>query len=229
MISDAELVARVVGADDPAAFQVLVERHQAAIRGFLRRLLAGDHGTADDLAQETFITAYRKLGDLKAGAGLASWLHSIAYRQFRKDRVAMAGVGLVLLIGVVVNNGIVLVDYVNRRRREGMALSEAVHSAGMARLRPVLLTAITTILGLMPMVVGISLDFRNLAISWASEPVCSSTASPARASRAASSPTPTRGGSARWRSAISSSPSVTTLMILPLRARTSCTLPRIFS
>ena len=82
MISDAELVARVVGADDPAAFQVLVERHQAAIRGFLRRLLAGDHGTADDLAQETFITAYRKLGDLKAGAGLASWLHSIAYRQF---------------------------------------------------------------------------------------------------------------------------------------------------
>lgn len=82
MISDAELVTRVVGSDDPAAFQVLVERHQAAIRGFLRRLLTGDHGTADDLAQETFITAYRKLGDLKAGAGLLSWLHSIAYRQF---------------------------------------------------------------------------------------------------------------------------------------------------
>jgi RNA polymerase sigma-70 factor (ECF subfamily) len=82
MISDAELVARVVGSDDPAAFQVLVERHQAAVRGFLRRLLAGDHGTADDLAQETFLTAYRKLGDLRAGTGLLSWLHSIAYRQF---------------------------------------------------------------------------------------------------------------------------------------------------
>ena len=82
MISDAELVARVVGADDPAAFQVLVERHQAPVRGFLRRLLAGDHGTADDLAQETYLTAYRRLGDLKTGASLSSWLHSIAYRQF---------------------------------------------------------------------------------------------------------------------------------------------------
>ena len=81
MISDQELVARVTGSDDQAAFQLLVERHQAAVRGFLRRL-AGDHGTADDLAQDTFLIAYRKLHTLKAGAGLASWLHSIAYRQF---------------------------------------------------------------------------------------------------------------------------------------------------
>ncbi|MEJ2383335.1 MAG: RNA polymerase sigma factor [Xanthomonadales bacterium] len=82
MLSDAELVARVTGFDDQAAFQVLVERHQAAVRGFLHRLLAGDHGTADDLAQETFLTAYRKLGTLKSGERLVSWLHSIAYRQF---------------------------------------------------------------------------------------------------------------------------------------------------
>jgi RNA polymerase sigma-70 factor (ECF subfamily) len=82
MISDAELVARVTASDDPAAFQMLVERHQAAVRGFLRRLLTGDHGTADDLAQETFLAAYRKLGNLKAGASVLSWLHSIAYRQF---------------------------------------------------------------------------------------------------------------------------------------------------
>lgn len=82
MISDNELVARVTGSDDQAAFQLLVERHQAAIRGFLRRLTAGDLGTADDLAQDTFLQAYRKLHSLKAGSSLVSWLHAIAYRQF---------------------------------------------------------------------------------------------------------------------------------------------------
>lgn len=82
MISDNELVARVTGSDDQAAFQLLVERHQSAIRGFLRRLTAGDHGTADDLAQDTFLQAYRKLHTLKTGGSLVSWLHSIAYRQF---------------------------------------------------------------------------------------------------------------------------------------------------
>lgn len=82
MISDVELVTRVTGSDDQAAFQMLVERHQAAIRGFLRRLAAGDQGTADDLAQETFLLAYRKLHTLKAGSSLVSWLHTIAYRQF---------------------------------------------------------------------------------------------------------------------------------------------------
>jgi RNA polymerase sigma-70 factor (ECF subfamily) len=82
MISDHELVARVTGSNDQAAFQLLVERHQGAVRGFLRRLTAGDHGTADDLAQDTFLQAYRKLHTLKAGGSLVSWLHSIAYRQF---------------------------------------------------------------------------------------------------------------------------------------------------
>jgi len=82
MISDMELVARVTTSDDQAAFQLLVERHQAAIRGFLNRLLAGDHGTADDLAQDTFMLAYRKMHTLKSGGSLRSWLHSIAYRQF---------------------------------------------------------------------------------------------------------------------------------------------------
>lgn len=82
MVSDAELAARVAATGDPAAFQVLVERHQAALRGFLLRLLAGDHASADDLAQDTFIAAYRKLPDLRTGAHLSTWLHSIAYRQF---------------------------------------------------------------------------------------------------------------------------------------------------
>jgi RNA polymerase sigma-70 factor (ECF subfamily) len=82
MISDLELAARVARSNDQAAFQILVERHQAAIRGFLRRLSAGDHGTADDLAQETFLLAYRKLHTLKSGGSFRSWLHTIAYRQF---------------------------------------------------------------------------------------------------------------------------------------------------
>ena len=82
MISDMELAARVAGSDDQAAFQQLVQRHQAAIRGFLRRLLAGDHGTADDLAQETFLLAYRKLPAWRASGSFSSWLHTIAYRQF---------------------------------------------------------------------------------------------------------------------------------------------------
>ncbi len=82
MISDQELVTRFTSSDDQAAFQKLVERHQCAIRRFLRRLLAGDHGTADDLAQETFLVSYRKLQTLKSSACFGSWLHSIAYRQF---------------------------------------------------------------------------------------------------------------------------------------------------
>jgi RNA polymerase sigma-70 factor, ECF subfamily len=86
MLSDLELATRVAGSDDQAAFQQLVERHQGAIRGFLRRLLAGDHGTADDLAQETFLLAYRKIPGWKASGTFSSWLHTIAYRQFLQFR-----------------------------------------------------------------------------------------------------------------------------------------------
>jgi multidrug efflux pump len=83
--------------------------------------------------------------------------------------IIMTGVGVISLAGVVVNNAIVLIDYINKLRERGLALKEAVISAGATRLRPVLLTAITTILGLIPMVTGISFDFRHFAISWVSE------------------------------------------------------------
>jgi RNA polymerase sigma-70 factor (ECF subfamily) len=86
VISDAELAARVAGSDDQAAFQQLVERHQAAIRRFLRRLTAGDHAAADDLAQETFLQAYRKIHTLRAGGTVRAWLHTIAYRRFLRDK-----------------------------------------------------------------------------------------------------------------------------------------------
>ncbi len=83
--------------------------------------------------------------------------------------IIMTGVGVISLAGVVVNNAIVLLDYTNRLRTRGYALKDAVISAGATRLRPVLLTAITTILGLIPMITGISFDFRKGAISWVSE------------------------------------------------------------
>jgi multidrug efflux pump subunit AcrB len=83
--------------------------------------------------------------------------------------IIMTGVGVISLAGVVVNNGIVLVDYINKLRKRGLELREAVVAAGATRLRPVLLTAITTILGLLPMVTGVSYDFHKMGISWVSE------------------------------------------------------------
>ena len=72
--------------------------------------------------------------------------------------VIMTGVGVISLVGIVVNNAIVLVDCIQRQRRAGLTATEAVVAAGRLRLRPVLLTAITTILGLIPMAVGLSLQ-----------------------------------------------------------------------
>ncbi len=83
--------------------------------------------------------------------------------------IIMSGVGVISLAGVVVNNAIVLIDYTNKLRGRGMSLAEAVVAAGATRLRPVMLTAITTILGLLPMVTGVSYDFHKLTVSWASE------------------------------------------------------------
>ena len=83
--------------------------------------------------------------------------------------IIMTGVGVISLAGVVVNNAIVLLDYTNKLMERGYALKDAVIFAGATRLRPVLLTAITTILGLIPMVTGVSFDFHNLTISWVSE------------------------------------------------------------
>jgi hydrophobic/amphiphilic exporter-1 (mainly G- bacteria), HAE1 family len=64
-------------------------------------------------------------------------------------------IGVVMLAGIVVKNAIVLVDHVNQRRREGMAKAEALVEAGRVRLRPILMTTLTTILGLIPMALGL--------------------------------------------------------------------------
>ncbi|AZO94266.1 efflux RND transporter permease subunit [Halocella sp. SP3-1] len=66
-----------------------------------------------------------------------------------------AGIGLLTLIGIVVNNAIVLVDYINTLRERGRTIMEAIIEAGPIRLRPVMMTALTTILALIPMAMGI--------------------------------------------------------------------------
>jgi len=83
--------------------------------------------------------------------------------------IIMCGVGVISLAGVVVNNAIVLIDYINKLMERGMELREAIIAGGATRLRPVMLTAVTTILGLIPMVTGVSINFRKLEISMVSE------------------------------------------------------------
>ena len=63
-------------------------------------------------------------------------------------------IGFVMLAGIIVNNGIVLVDYINQLRRDGMQKKEAIVESGRSRLRPVIMTALTTILGLCTMAAG---------------------------------------------------------------------------
>jgi CzcA family heavy metal efflux pump len=77
--------------------------------------------------------------------------------------IIMTGIGVISLAGVVVNNAIVLIDYFNQLMARGMASTEALLRAGSVRFRPVMLTAITTILGLLPMATGVSFDFRKIA------------------------------------------------------------------
>ncbi len=78
--------------------------------------------------------------------------------------IIMTGIGVISLAGVVVNNAIVLLDFINVRRRQGLETDAAIVEAGMTRFRPVMLTAVTTVLGLVPMAVGVSYDF--FAMEW---------------------------------------------------------------
>lgn len=75
------------------------------------------------------------------------WAHFLAGKNL--DILGM--VGIVLLIGVVVNNGIVLIDYVNRLRKEGMDRTQAICVAAERRFRPIIMTAMTTIIGMIPL------------------------------------------------------------------------------
>jgi len=76
--------------------------------------------------------------------------------------VLMTGIGVISLAGVVVNNAIVLIDYIGQLRDRGLGVAQALVQACTVRFRPVMLTAITTILGLIPMATGVSFDFTRL-------------------------------------------------------------------
>ncbi|MEJ2098852.1 MAG: efflux RND transporter permease subunit [Desulfobacterales bacterium] len=78
--------------------------------------------------------------------------------------IIMTGIGVISLAGVVVNNAIVLIDYINQLMARGLESTEALLRAGLVRFRPVMLTAITTILGLLPMATGVSFDFRKMTL-----------------------------------------------------------------
>ena len=75
--------------------------------------------------------------------------------------IVMTGIGVIALAGIVVNNNIVLIDTYDRLKEETENHMEAILRTGAQRLRPVLLTTVTTILGLMPMVLGANIDFVN--------------------------------------------------------------------
>jgi len=85
-VSDFELIARVRTRDDRRAFGELVVRHQSAVRNFLRQLTRGDAALADDLAQDTFVEAYRSLERFRGEARFSTWLLGIAHNHWRNAR-----------------------------------------------------------------------------------------------------------------------------------------------
>jgi len=84
-LTDAVLVARVLVDDDQNAFCELVRRHQSAVRGLLRQLTRTDVALADDLAQQTFLRAYKNIRSFRGEARFSTWIYRIAYNCFRED------------------------------------------------------------------------------------------------------------------------------------------------
>lgn len=80
-MSDGELAARAA-AGDRAAFGRLVQQHQSMLRGFLLRLMRGDKALADDLAQDTFLEAWRKIAQFRGAGSFRGWLARIAFTRY---------------------------------------------------------------------------------------------------------------------------------------------------
>lgn len=83
--SDADLILAVLERDDRRAFAQLVERHQSVVRTVLRRLTKGDAALADDLAQETFVLAWRNLGTFRFEARFSTWIYRIAFNAWQSE------------------------------------------------------------------------------------------------------------------------------------------------
>ena len=80
-----KLIASVIAGDDKRAFEGLVKINQSRIRGYLLRLTKGNQALADDLAQEVFMTAFRKIKSFQGSGSFSGWLHRIAYSRFLMD------------------------------------------------------------------------------------------------------------------------------------------------
>ena len=99
---------------------------------------------------ESFVLPLSVLIAIPAAFVGSYWLMYITGTTFE----IMAGIGLVVLIGVVVNNAIVFIDLINQYRKSDMQREQAILVAGVNRFRPILMTALTTIFGLLPMAIG---------------------------------------------------------------------------
>src|SRR6056297_506333 len=90
----------------------------------------------------------------------------IGFATFGMDMsVVLTGMGIIAVAGIVVKNGIILIDYIDILRNDGASLKDAVIEGGATRLNPVLLTAAATILGLIPLAIGLNIDFYGLFAS----------------------------------------------------------------
>lgn len=85
MSMDAELIARVIIENDQQAFEALVKKHQSPLRGFFRKMCGGDEALADDLAQETFLKAYRGMKTYQGQSQFLTWLFAIAKNVFYEN------------------------------------------------------------------------------------------------------------------------------------------------
>ncbi len=85
--------------------------------------------------------------------------YAISHRPFV---IAMSGVGILALSGIVVKNGIILIEFIDELKARGMRTREAIVEAGVTRMTPVVLTALAAILGLIPLAVGLNIDFGGL-------------------------------------------------------------------
>lgn len=99
------------------------------------------------------------LGGILLAFGGVFWGMVIMQSQFV---IIMTGIGIVALAGVVAKNGIVLIDFINHLRQKGLNLRDAVIEGGKTRMRPVVLTAITAMIGLLPMATGMGWDFVHM-------------------------------------------------------------------
>jgi len=83
--TDADLIARALSQEDHNAFGELVRRYQSPVRAFLAKMTRGDTHLADDMAQETFLKAWKKLGTYRGEARFSTWLFGIAFNEFRGE------------------------------------------------------------------------------------------------------------------------------------------------